>query len=219
MKATVAIIGATGKMGRGLAHRLALADYRVLLIGHNEEHLQQLQVEIQMRSLKADTEILSCETEGSWEADIVIPAVAYCHQQKVAERIRDVVTGKIVVNLTNPFNSTCDGVWTESGTSAAEELQQMLPHSRVVKAYNTVLAADFYTDKIDQQIPDCFLAGNDDESLDRVSQLVRDTGFNPLIAGKLSASRTLENMMVLLTGITGRYHFNRLAGWKVLKEV
>jgi predicted dinucleotide-binding enzyme len=45
---------------------------------------------------------------------------------------------------------------------------------------------------------------------------VKDTGFNPLIAGKLQASRTLEHMTVLLVGLSMRYNYNWLAGWKVL---
>lgn len=219
MKATVAVIGATGKMGRGLSHNLARAGYRVLLVGHAVDKLEKLQGEIVLSTPGANTEVVNCVTESSWEADIIVPAVTYCHQKEVAEKMRDVVPGKIIIDLTNPLNSSLDGLLTQKDISAAEEMQQLLPHSHVVKAFNTVFAADFYTDKIALQIPDCFVAGDDNESVAIVAQLVRDVGFNPVIAGKLVASRTLESMMVLLIGIAARYNYNGFTAWKVLSEV
>lgn len=47
---------------------------------------------------------------------------------------------------------------------------------------------------------DVFIAGNDEESLEAVSELVKIAGFNAIIAGDLSVSRTLENMQLLLIG-------------------
>jgi len=103
-------------------------------------------------------------------------------------------------------------------TSGAEELAALLPHSKVVKAFNTVFAADFAAPILDGKTVDCFIAGDDDQAIATVSQLVQDAGFNPVAAGKLPISRTLENMMVLLIGLTMKNNYNGVVGWKVLHQ-
>lgn len=216
MKKTIAVIGAAGNMGSGISNNLAKAGYKILLAGNDQYKLVGLLNKIKNETPKADVEILDCSKEASWEADIIIPAVPYQSQEEVAEKIKEVVTGKIVISITNPLNETYSGLVTSPETSGAEELAKLLPYSKIVKAYNTVFAADFNTQKIDGKIADVFIAGDDEESVAEVSELVKDSGFNPLIAGKLEMSRTLENMMVLLIGLTMKNNYNWLAGWKVL---
>ncbi|HEX9655523.1 MAG TPA: NAD(P)-binding domain-containing protein [Bacteroidota bacterium] len=218
MKQTIAIIGAAGTMGSGIARNLTKAGHRVLLAGPTKEKLTGLLANIKANTPKADVEILDCSHEASWEADVIIPAVPYSAQPDVAERIRDVVTGKIVLSIVNPLNATYDGLVTDPTTSGAEEFAKLLPHSKIVKSFSTVFGADFNTPNIGGKTVDCFVAGDDDEAVATVSQLVMDAGFNPVVAGKLPVSRTLENMMVLLIGLAMKSNYNGLAGWKVLHE-
>jgi NADPH-dependent F420 reductase len=216
MKKTIAIIGAGGKMGSGLAWNLAKAEHRMLLAGPTKAKLEALAEDIRKHTPAADVEILDCLHEASWEADVVIPAVPYSSQAEVAERIKDVVTGKIVVGIANPLNTTYDGLVTDSTTSAGEELATLLPHSKVVKAFNTVFSGDFNTLAAGGERIDCFVAGDDEQAVSVVVQLVKDAGFNPQVAGKLSASRTLEHMTLLLIGLAMKNTGSAIAGWKVL---
>src|SRR6185295_7894088 len=128
----------------------------------------------------------------------------------------EVATRKIVISIANPLNETYNGLVTAPGTSAAEELQKRLPNSKVVKAFNTTFAADFATPVIGGKQADSFIAGNDADALATVSELVRTAGFNPIIAGALPVSRTLENMQLLLIQLGLKYNYNWLAGWKIL---
>jgi hypothetical protein len=187
-----------------------------LLAGKDQSKLSNLLTKIKESVPNADVEILDCSKEASWEADIIIPAVPFKSQVEVAAKIKDVVTGKIVISISNPLNETYDGLVTDPSTSAAEELAKLLPYSKVVKAFNTVFGADFDAPQIDGKTFDTFIAGDDDEAVLSVTELVKDAGFNPLFAGKLSMSRTLENMMVLLIGLTMRNKYNWHAGWKIL---
>ena len=68
------------------------------------------------------------------------------------------------------------------------------------------------------QILDVYVAGDDDEAVATVVTLVTDAGFNPLIAGRLSMSRILEKMMVLLITLSARNIFPGPPGWKVLSQ-
>lgn len=216
MKKAIAIIGAAGNMGSGLARNLAKAGYHILIAGNDQKKLNELVSGIKQDTPNADVEILDCSKEASWEADIIIPAIPFNAQNEVVSKIKDVVTGKIVISIANPLNENYDGLVTNPDLSAAEELANLLPYSKIVKAFNTVFAADFASPIIDGKTSDVFIAGDDDEAVATVTELVKDAGFNPLIAGKLSMSRTLENMMVLLIGLTMRNNYNWHAGWKVL---
>ena len=215
-KQTIAVIGATGNMGRAISRSLAKGNYRLLLCARNPQDTMELAGEIKATQPSADVESMDCKINASWEADIVIMAVPFDAEREIAEKIREMVNQKIVVSIANPLNSSFDGLVTPPDTSAAEELQQLLPHAKVVKAFNTTFAADFMTPVIDGQQADAFIAGNDEEALQTVSELVVTAGFNPIVAGDLSVSRTLENMQLLLIQLGMKYNYNWLAGWKIL---
>ena len=215
-KQTIAIIGATGSMGAAIAGSLAKGNYRLLLSARNQEKLDALAQKIKAETASADIEELTCSTQASWEADIIISAVPYEAEREMAGKIREMANQKIVISIANPLNSTYDGLVTTSNTSAAEELQKLLPNSKVVKAFNTTFAADFDTPTIDGKQVDAFIAGNNQEALETVSELVITSGFNPVIAGDLSVSRTLENMQLLLIQLNMKNNYNWLAGWKIL---
>ena len=215
-KQTIAIIGAGGNMGSVISKALSKGNYRLLLKGNDSAKLKELVVEIESQNPSADVEAMACPAEASWEADIIILAVPFPAEKEIAEKIREVANQKIVVSIANPLNATYDGLTTAPDTSAAEELQKLLPNSKVIKAFNTTFAADFSTPVIDGKQVDAFIAGDDEEALQTVSELVRIAGFNPLVAGRLSVSRTLENMQLLLIQLGMKYNYNWLAGWKIL---
>jgi NADPH-dependent F420 reductase len=215
-KQTIAVIGATGNMGSAISKTLSKGNYRLLLGANDQEKLETLVNEIRSLNASADVEGINCPVDASWEADIIIAAVPFNAEKEVAEKIREVANQKIVISIANPLNETYNGLVTEPSTSAAEELQKLLPNSKVVKAFNTTFAADFNTPVIDGKKVDAFIAGDDDEAVKIVSELVSTAGFNPIIAGDLSASGTLERMQLLLIQLGMKYNYNWLAGWKIL---
>lgn len=215
-KQTIAIIGAAGNMGSAIAKSLAKGNYRLLLKGSKKEKLVKLVKEIENIHPSADVEALDCPVNAAWEADMIIAAVPYQAEKEMAEKIREVANQKIVISISNPLNDTYDGLVTPAGTSAGEELQKLLPHSKVVKAFNTSFAANFSAPVLDGKKTDAFIAGNDDNAVAAVAELVKTAGFNPLIAGSLPASRTLENMQLLLIQLGMKNNYNWQAGWKIL---
>lgn len=215
-KKTIAIIGATGNMGSAIAKSLAKGNYRLLLFTENKNKLKELEKQIKSVYENADVEAIACSYTASWEADIIIAAIPFAAEKEIADKIREVANQKIVISIANPLNDTYDGLLTPPDTSAAEELQKLLPHSKIIKAFNTTFAADFSQPVIDGKRADAFIAGDDDEALETVTALVKTAGFNPIIAGELSVSRTLENMQLLLIRLGMKYNYNWLAGWKIL---
>lgn len=215
-KQTIAIIGATGNMGSAIAKGISNGNYRLLLKGNDQARLDALVSDIKQKNAGADAEAAVCPADASWEADIIILAVPFSAEAEIADKIREVANQKIVISIANPLNESYNGLSTAPDTSAAEELQKLLPNSKVIKAFNTTFAADFASPVIDGKQSDAFIAGNDEDALKTVSEMVAAAGFNPIEAGDLSVSRTLENMQLLLIQLGMKYNYNWLAGWKIL---
>jgi NADPH-dependent F420 reductase len=215
-KKTIAIMGASGNMGSAIANNLSKGSYRLLLHASHQTKAQAVAKKIKAVNNSADVEAIACNYNATWEADIIILAVPYQAEKAIAEKIKEVANQKIVISITNPLNETYDGLITAAGTSAAEELQKLLPNSKVIKAFNTTFAANFSQPVIDGKRVDAFIAGNDNEALETVAELVSSAGFNPMVAGDLSASRTLEAMQLLLIQLGIKNKYNWLAGWKIL---
>lgn len=213
---TIAIIGASGNMGSAIAKSLANSPYRLLLFGKEEKKLRLIFKEIKNANKSSDAEIIGCAEDASWEADIIIAAVPFAAEKDLSKKIKKVSTGKIVISISNPLNENFSGLVTDGNTSAAEELQKLLPHSKVIKAFNTTFAGDFSQPVIDGKTVDAFIAGNDQEALETVAEVVKSAGFNPIKAGALSISRTLENMQSLLIQLNIKNNYNWVAGWKIL---
>jgi hypothetical protein len=212
-KETIAIIGATGNMGSSIARNLA-KHYRLILMSRNAEELSGLKDSLSTINAKAMIDTNDCMRDGSWEGDIIILACPYEAEKGIAEKIREVATGKIVISISNPLNMNYSDLVTSSDTSAAEELQKLLPNSKVVKAFNTTFAADFTSPVIDGKIPDACIAANNGNALEVVANIVAAAGFNPVLAGDLSVSRTLERMLLKQIQIGLRNRYDWLAGWK-----
>lgn len=216
VKQTIAIIGATGNMGQAIAKSLAKEENRLLLFSSDQHKAQRLAEEIKNNNPVIEAEGIGCAVNASWEADIIILAVPYQAEAEIAKKIEDVARQKIVISISNPLNATYDGLVTAPGTSAAEELQKLLPDSKVIKAFNTTYAANFAQPVIDGKQTDALIAGDHAAALTVVEELVRSAGFNPILAGSLAVSRTLENMQLLLIQLTMKYNYNWHAGWKIL---
>jgi predicted dinucleotide-binding enzyme len=187
---TIAIIGATEITGAAIAKNLARSDYRLLLFGHDNNLLTSLAEEIKTLNPAADIDCLGCIIDASWEADIIISAVPAGAEREIAEKIRDVATQKIVMIISDPAERLAG--YHLSGKSAAEEIQKLLPDSKVVKTFNTAIAADFARAVADGRPIDSFIAGNDLEAVQTVTQIVTTAGYHPIIAGELATSRALE---------------------------
>ena len=153
-KETIAIIGATGNMGSAITRNLAKHNYRLILMSRDPKELSELKHRLSTINTKASIDTNDCVKDVSWEADIIILACPVEAEKEIATKIREVAVGKIVISISNPLNANYSDLVLSPHTSAAEELQKLLPDSKVVKAFNTTLAADFTSPVIDGNLSD-----------------------------------------------------------------
>ena len=122
---TIAIVGAAGKLGSAVARSLN-GKYRLLLMSEDVEELVELKTELSKSSPDAEVHAVSCAREAAWEADIIIIATPYAAEKDVAEKIREVAVGKIVISISRPLDSFYSQLVTSEDSSAAEKLQLSL---------------------------------------------------------------------------------------------
>jgi predicted dinucleotide-binding enzyme len=187
---SISIIG-TGNMARTLG-TLALAG------GNTVEVLGR------SRSKAADlAEALGDgATAGEWGAvpagDIVIVALLAGDVAPVVARYADALAGKVIVDISNPFNAGADGLSYAGDTSIAREAAKVAPAgASVVKAFNTVFG--HVLEKGNR--PDVFLAGDDAPAKAAVAAFVESTGLRPLDVGGLDMAHWLEGAGLLTMGL------------------
>ena len=203
----VAIIGA-GNVGKALATSITRAGHDVTLSATTPESAQAAAREVGATAAESNVSAV----DG---ADIVILAMPYVAAgQAVVAELRDAVAGRTVVDATNPMKLDYSGLAT-NGTSAAEEFQAGMPEAHVVKAFNTIFAANQADPSASGTPIDGFVAGDDADAKRDVLALVGSMGFTPLDVGPLSSARQLEAMAYLNIGINALNGWGWTSAWKL----
>jgi predicted dinucleotide-binding enzyme len=148
--------------------------------------------------------------------EVIILAVPYTEVQSAASEIGSAADGKTLIDVTNAIGPNGD-LAVGFKTSAAEELQKILPKAHVVKAFNTVFAQNQNTGRIGNQQLTAFIAGNDQKAKQTAMQLTRDIGFDPVDSGPLKAARYLEPMAMLIINLGYTYKMGTNIGFKLVK--
>lgn len=193
----VTIIG-TGNMARGLGRRLIAGGHTVTVLGKQAENAEAV-----VGDIGASGSAKAGRTGDAIADDVVVLAVYYPDAQAAVEQYGDSLSGKVVVDITNPVNESFDGLVTPPDGSAAQELAQSAPGARVVKAFNTTFAGTLNDGSVAGQPLDVFIAGDDEDAKATVATLARDGGMNPIDAGPLKRARELEAMGLLHMTLQG----------------
>jgi predicted dinucleotide-binding enzyme len=139
---------------------------------------------------------------GTWGAppagDIVVLAVLFDSAVPVVSHFGDALAGKVIVDITNPFNPSVTGLATPDDTSNAQLIAEAAPASaHVVKAFNTI-----FRDVLAAGRPlDVFMAGDDAQAKASVSVFVESLGLRPRDVGDLSMAHWLEGAGLLSVGL------------------
>jgi 8-hydroxy-5-deazaflavin:NADPH oxidoreductase len=192
----VTIIG-TGNMARGIGKRLTAGGHGVTVLGKETDAAEAV-----VEDLGADSASAGRSGEPI-DDDVVVLAVYYPDAKAAVEQYADGLSGKVLVDITNPVNESVDGLVTPPDGSAAQELAKSAPGARVVKAFNTTFANTLGEGRVGDQALDVFLASDDDEAKAVVSKLVEDGGLRPVDAGPLKRARELEAAGLLHMSVQG----------------
>ena len=193
-KTTISIVG-SGGMAAAIGGLAAKAGHRVELISRDAAKAKALAKQLGSGS-----------TTGTFGAvptgGIVILAVPYAVVLEVLRQYGKALTGKLLVDITNPIDSAFRGFVTPEGSFGAREVARAAPADAVVvKAFNTQFSHVLAAGPVEGQPLDVFLAGDDALAKARVSAFIESLGLRPMDVGLLPMARTLEHLALLSLGL------------------
>ena len=152
------------------------------------------------------THIGSNDTSATVTGDVVVLAVPHPAVAEIVSAYGDQLTGRIVVDITNPLDfATFDSLVVPSDSSKAAEIAAQLPTATVLKAFNTNFAATLANGTVgDAQPTTVLVAGDDAAAKQTLIDLVVAGGLQGVDAGSLKRARELEAIGFLqLTAAVG----------------
>lgn len=203
----VAIIG-SGNVGTAVARASKEAGHDIVVAGTDSDQLDETSRTLGVKTTTSNTEAVK-------DADMVVLALPFGVNQEVARQLADELADTVVVDVANPLKPDLSGLAT-NGRSSAELVQEAAPRARVVKAFNTVLAANQAAAVVDGVQLDGFVAGDDADAKKRVIRLLEEIGYRPIDVGPLSAARYLEGMGFLNISLNAANGWSWRSGWKLV---
>jgi NADPH-dependent F420 reductase len=219
----IAIVGGTGKQGKGLALRWAKVGHEIRIGSRNEESAEKIANEIynNLRSIGINTKVkFGLNKDVVKDSDIIVLTVPYASLSDLILDIRDSIKpGQIFISPIVPITVDQEGeIGTERTRIAAAEKVSLMTRvlgAKVVAAFHTIPATNL--SRIDFPLNfDVVVCGDDENAKQKVMNLVSQIpNLRPLDGGSLRKAVTLEYLTSLAIQI-GRTYKKPTIGLKFL---
>ena len=212
---TIAVLGGTGKQGKGLALRWAKAGYRILSGSRSPKKAKAAAIEIQ--GLLKDKVLIEGKTnlKAAQTSDIVVLTVPYSAHRLMLESLREALQGKILVDVTVPLATThITKVQIPPDGSAALEARTILGENvQVTSAFQNIA----YERLLQNEPIDCdvLVTGTSKVARAKTLKLVTAAGMTGWDAGPLENSVVTEGLTCVLININKLYGSTN-AGIKII---
>ena len=202
---TIAVLGGTGKEGKGLAYRWAKAGYRVLIGSRSSEKAIIAASEIIKLLDGASSVVGTTNPEAAKLANVVVLTVPYSAHRETLESIRDELLGKILIDVTVPLMPpTVTKVKMPPAGSAAQEALQILGEKVNIAAAFHNISHEYLLQNKEVQC-DVLVTGTSKDTRDKVLKLVAAAGLIGWDAGPIENSVVIEGLTSVLININKRY--------------
>lgn len=181
---TIAVIG-TGRMASGFVRALVGQGADVVIGARDAAKAEALASELDGKARVADV------AAAVQAAELVLVALPYGAIAGALQGLQG-LAGKVVVDISNPITADFQGLLLGTTTSAAEEIQAVVPQARVVKAFNTIFSQLLPATARQAKSVQVFVASDDAAAKAQVQALASSLGFEAVDAGALRNSRFLE---------------------------
>jgi 8-hydroxy-5-deazaflavin:NADPH oxidoreductase len=206
----VAIIGASGALGFGLAVRLGQTGVPIAIGSRDAARAQETAQRAQ--GVVPDGSFSGHDNaDAARAADTVILSVPFRNHSETLTNLKEALApGKLLIDATVPLAAAVSGkatrmlgVWQGS---AAEQAAEMAGDGvRVVSGLHTVSATSL-TDLAHPLEQDVLLCGDSREDKRAAARLIgRIDGLRCIDSGRLEMSRITESLTALLIGVNSRY--------------
>jgi 8-hydroxy-5-deazaflavin:NADPH oxidoreductase len=202
---TIAVLGGTGKEGKGLAYRWAQAGYRVLIGSRTSEKAVTAASEI-MELLEGSSSVVgTTNLEAAQQADIAVLTVPYSAHRATLEGVRDALKGKLLIDVTVPLvPPKVSKVQMPAAGSAAQEAKEILGEEvEVVAAFQNVS----HEHLLGEENVECdvLVTGTSKKARAEALTLVEAAGLIGWDAGPIENSVVVEGLTSVLIYINKQY--------------
>ncbi len=201
MTTKIAVIGGTGKEGKGLALRWANAGYEIIIGSRDAERAANAANEL--NSIVGRTNVSGLgNADAACAADIVVLSVPYEAHAATLDAIADATQGKILIDVTAPLDpENKKKAWRVPEGSAAQAAQLKLgPNVRVVAAFQNI-SYTHLTNLHEDLGCDVLVCGNDKEAKKHVIELAKAAGMAAFDAGPIENAVVTEGLTAVLINI------------------
>jgi NADPH-dependent F420 reductase len=197
---TIAVLGGTGKEGKGLAYRWAKAGYQVVIGSRTTEKAESAADDLN-KILGDDVVEGMLNHDAAQKADILVLTVPYSAHASTLEMIREAAQGKILVDVTVPLvPPKVTKVQMPEAGSAAQEAQDILGENvNVVAAFQNISHEHLLSE--DPINCDVLVTGKGKAARLEVLKLVEAAGMKGWDAGVIENSVVVEGLTSLLIHI------------------
>jgi NADPH-dependent F420 reductase len=201
----IAVLGGTGKEGKGLAYRWAKAGYRVLIGSRSSERAVTTASEI-MELLEGSSSVVgTTNLEAAQQADIVVVTVPYSAHRATLESVKDVLKGKLLIDVTVPIMPPkVTEVQMPAAGSAAQEAKEIVGEDVQVTAAFQNISHELLFDEDDINC-DVLVTGTSKEARAETLTLVEAAALTGWDAGPIENSVVVEGLASVLININKRY--------------
>src|SRR5581483_7091810 len=202
---TIAVLGGTGKEGKGLAYRWAKAGYHVHIGSRTREKAEATAKEL-LGLLEGEAYIVGMSNlEAAQQADIAVLTVPYAAHRETLESVKDALTGKILIDVTAPLvPPKVTKVQMPAAGSAAQEAKQILGEGvEVAAAFQTISHEHLLQDE-DIEC-DVLVTGTSKQARAETLKLVAAAGLTGWDAGPIENSVVVEGLTSVLININRQY--------------
>lgn len=208
----IAVLG-TGGVGSTLGTRWAAAGHHVVFGSRDPKH-EKIPALLERGGER--TRVVSLP-QATAESDVVVIALPWSATRESLAALGD-LSGRVVIDCTNPLKSDMSGLDIAHDTSAAEQIAAWAPGAHVVKAFNTASTKVMNDPQFGDYQATMFYCGDDAEAKATVKQLIADLGFQPADAGGLSMARYLESLAMFYIHLAFRQGWGSNCAIKILKR-
>ena len=202
---TIAILGGTGKEGKGLAYRWARAGYKVLIGSRTPPKAIGVAEELSMM-LGGQSHIEGMgNPEAAQAADIIVLTVPYSAHKTTLESMKEAVQGKLFIDVTVPLvPPKVSTVQMPEAGSAAQEAREILGEGvEVCSAFQNISHEHLLGDANVEC--DVLVTGTSKDARAETIKLVEAAGLSGWDAGPLENSVVIEGLTSVLIGINKKY--------------
>jgi 8-hydroxy-5-deazaflavin:NADPH oxidoreductase len=193
--AKVAILG-SGDVGKALVKGFLKHGYQVAI---GSDHLEKL-AEFKRENPQMETATFE---QAAQLGDIVVLCVKGTVAEKIVEKVKTYISGKTVIDATNPIADAPpqNGVlkfFTSLEESLMERLQKIAPEAQFVKAFNSIGSELMINPHFrDNTKPTMFICGNNYAAKKNVHEILEKFGFEIEDMGKAESARAIEPLCIL----------------------